>query len=96
MLDEATSSVDSETERLIQRGIHRLMQGRTAIAIAHRLSTIRDVDTIHVLQNGSLVESGSHSELLRLSGVYSELHRLQTTGLEVASRGIGLGVLADA
>ncbi len=78
VLDEATSSVDSETERLIQRGIHTLMQGRTAIAIAHRLSTIRDVDTIHVLRGGELVESGTHEQLLALRGAYSELHRLQT------------------
>jgi len=80
VLDEATSSVDSETERLIQRGIHTLMQDRTAIAIAHRLSTIRDVDTIHVLRGGELVESGSHEELLALRGAYSELHRLQSEG----------------
>lgn len=78
VLDEATSSVDSETERLIQRGIHTLMKDRTAIAIAHRLSTIRDVDTIHVLRGGELVESGSHDELLALRGTYCELHRLQS------------------
>ena len=83
VLDEATSSVDSETERLIQRGIHTLMNHRTAIAIAHRLSTIRDVDTIHVLAGGELVESGSHEELLALGGTYSELHRLQTQGRKV-------------
>lgn len=83
VLDEATSSVDSETERLIQRGIHTLMSDRTAIAIAHRLSTIRDVDTIHVLLGGELVESGSHEELLALGGTYSELHRLQNPGREV-------------
>ena len=85
VLDEATSSVDSETERLIQRGIHTLMQDRTSIAIAHRLSTIRDVDTIHVLHSGELVESGSHEELLALDGTYSELHRLQTQGHANAS-----------
>ncbi|MFT5441466.1 MAG: ATP-binding cassette subfamily B multidrug efflux pump [Myxococcota bacterium] len=84
VLDEATSSVDSETERLIQLGIHTLMQDRTAIAIAHRLSTIRDVDTIYVLRGGDLVESGTHDELLALEGTYSELHRLQTQGQEVA------------
>ena len=80
ILDEATSSIDSETERQIQRGIHKLMEGRTAIAIAHRLSTIRDVDRIHVLQAGVLVESGSHDELLALGGVYADLHQLQTSG----------------
>jgi ATP-binding cassette subfamily B multidrug efflux pump len=81
VLDEATSSVDTETERLIQDGIHTLMQGRTAIAIAHRLSTIRDVDTIHVLQSGALVESGSHQQLLAMGGAYSALHHLQVASL---------------
>ena len=88
VLDEATSSVDSETERLIQRGIHTLMNDRTAIAIAHRLSTIRDVDTIHVLLGGELVESGSHGELLALGGTYSELHRLQNQKHEVNPLGV--------
>jgi ABC-type multidrug transport system fused ATPase/permease subunit len=59
------------------------MSDRTAIAIAHRLSTIRDVDTIHVLLGGEIVESGSHEELLALGGTYSELHRLQNPGREV-------------
>ncbi len=80
VLDEATSSVDTETERLIQEGIHELMQGRTAIAIAHRLSTIRDVDEIFVLDKGACVESGTHAELLALGGAYAELHLLQTAG----------------
>ena len=95
VLDEATSSVDSETERLIQRGIHRLMQDRTAIAIAHRLSTIRDMDTIHVLRQGRLVESGTHSELLAHDGVYRELHRLQNAGMEPAPQGVGRALLAE-
>ncbi len=78
VLDEATSSIDSETEALVQQGIHTLMQGRTAIVIAHRLSTIEDVDRIHVLQRGRLVESGRHDELLARGGVYERLHRLQS------------------
>jgi ATP-binding cassette subfamily B protein len=77
VLDEATSSVDAETEALIQQGIHTLMEGRTAIAIAHRLSTIQDVDRIHVLHQGRIVESGVHDELLALGGTYHRLYRLQ-------------------
>jgi ATP-binding cassette subfamily B multidrug efflux pump len=80
VLDEATSSIDSETETLIQEGTHTLMQGRTALAIAHRLSTIQDVDRIHVLHKGRIVESGSHDELLALGGVYHRLYRLQYQG----------------
>jgi ATP-binding cassette subfamily B multidrug efflux pump len=78
VLDEATSSIDSETEALVQRGIHTLMQGKTALVIAHRLSTIEDVDRIHVLHHGRLVESGSHAELLAAGGVYAHLHQLQS------------------
>ena len=77
VLDEATSSIDTETEALVQRGIHVLLEGRTAIAIAHRLSTIRDMDRIHVLAGGRLVESGSHEELVAARGVYHRLYRLQ-------------------
>ncbi len=77
VLDEATSSIDTETEAAIQRGIHVLMEGKTAIAIAHRLSTIRDVDRIFVLKGGRLVESGSHDELVAAGGHYAKLYRLQ-------------------
>jgi len=77
VLDEATSSIDTETEALIQRGIHTLMEGKTALVIAHRLSTIEDVDRIHVLHRGRLVESGDHQELLRKRGIYHRLYRLQ-------------------
>jgi len=77
ILDEATSSVDAETELLVQRGLHALLAERTAIVIAHRLSTIQDVDTIHVLHKGRCVESGSHAELLARRGAYWRLYRLQ-------------------
>ena len=78
VLDEATSAIDTETEAAIQRGIHVLMEGKTAIAIAHRLSTIRDVDRIHVLADGRLVESGRHGALIAADGHYARLYRLQT------------------
>ena len=77
VLDEATSSIDTETEALIQQGIHVLMERQTSIAIAHRLSTIRDVDRIYVLQDGALAEIGSHDELLANGGVYANLYELQ-------------------
>ena len=77
VLDEATSSVDPETELLVQRGLHALMERRTAIVIAHRLSTIQDVDRIHVLHRGRLVESGGHAELIARRGAYWRLYRLQ-------------------
>jgi ATP-binding cassette subfamily B protein len=78
VLDEATSSIDTETEALVQRGIHNLMEGKTALVIAHRLSTIEDVDQIHVLHHGRVVESGTHRELLAAGGVYAHLHALQS------------------
>jgi ABC-type multidrug transport system fused ATPase/permease subunit len=78
VLDEATSSIDSATEALVQDGIHVLMRDVTAIAIAHRLSTIEDVDRIYVLERGRIVDSGKHGELLARGGLYGELHRLQS------------------
>jgi ATP-binding cassette subfamily B protein len=77
VLDEATSSIDSETEALIEEGTHTLLAGRTALVIAHRLSTIQDVDRIYVLHKGRIVESGSHDQLLAAGGVYHRLYRLQ-------------------
>ncbi len=77
VLDEATSSVDTETELLIRDALHILMSGRTTIAIAHRLSTIQDMDKILVLHRGSLRESGTHQELLAQRGIYYKLFQLQ-------------------
>jgi len=77
ILDEATSSLDSESEREVQRALENLMQNRTTIVIAHRLSTIQNADRIIVLKDGYLVEEGTHTELLELGGEYSSLYRLQ-------------------
>lgn len=77
ILDEATSSVDSETEEMIQNAITQMMSGRTAIVIAHRLSTIQKADKIIVLDHGEIKEKGRHEELLSLDGFYSQLHRMQ-------------------
>ncbi|SEP99175.1 ABC transporter ATP-binding protein [Neolewinella agarilytica] len=78
LLDEATSSLDAESERVVQDALNRLMEGRTSIIIAHRLATIREVDRIYVIENGQIVESGTHDELSdRVGGAYSALARLQ-------------------
>ncbi len=86
ILDEATSSVDTRTEVLIQRAMGRLMEGRTTFVIAHRLSTIRDADTILVMDQGHIVEQGSHADLLRRGGFYADLYESQFAApLEEAS-----------
>jgi ATP-binding cassette subfamily B protein len=77
ILDEATSSVDPMSERLIQEGIKRLLEGRTAVIVAHRLSTILDADKIMVIHKGRIVESGRHQELLEMNGFYAKLYRIQ-------------------
>ena len=75
LLDEATASVDTETERLIQQALERLMKNRTSFVIAHRLSTVRGADYIYVLDNGTVVEEGTHEHLLSIAGLYAELCR---------------------
>lgn len=77
ILDEATSSVDSETEELIQESTDKMMKGRTSIVIAHRLSTIQKADKIIVLNKGEIVETGTHDSLLEIGGYYTQLHQMQ-------------------
>ncbi|GAB4423114.1 MAG: ABC transporter transmembrane domain-containing protein [Bacteroidia bacterium] len=77
ILDEATSSLDAESEHLVQAALNELMEGRTTLVIAHRLSTIRRVDRIYVIEGGQVIESGSHEDLTRAEGTYSQLLRLQ-------------------
>ena len=77
VLDEATASIDSHTENVIQASLKRIQQGRTSIAIAHRLSTIRESDRILVLSQGQIVEEGTHDELLHSGGLYAALYNLQ-------------------
>ena len=82
ILDEATSSVDTRTEHLIQKAMDNLMAGRTSFVIAHRLSTIKDADLIIVMQEGDIVEQGTHQELLEQNGVYAGLYNSQFEGME--------------
>ncbi|MEO6637983.1 MAG: ABC transporter ATP-binding protein, partial [Ginsengibacter sp.] len=77
ILDEATSSIDSESEILIQQAIDKLIKGRTSIVIAHRLSTIRKANKIIVLNKGEIIEMGSHQQLLKQKGHYYNLHQMQ-------------------
>jgi ATP-binding cassette subfamily B protein/subfamily B ATP-binding cassette protein MsbA len=79
ILDEATASVDTATERLIQEALERLMRGRTSFVIAHRLSTIRSASQILVVRQGEIVERGTHEELLARDGLYAKLARIQNT-----------------
>ena len=83
ILDEATSSVDTRTEVLIQKGMEKLMEGRTSFVIAHRLSTIRDANTIIVMKDGDIVEIGNHDELLEKGGFYASLYQSQFEGSEI-------------
>jgi ABC-type multidrug transport system fused ATPase/permease subunit len=80
ILDEATSSLDSASERLVQAGLEELMRGRTSVVVAHRLSTIRGAHRIAVLQQGTVAEYGTHDELMKSDGLYAGMYRLQMSG----------------
>jgi ABC-type multidrug transport system fused ATPase/permease subunit len=82
VLDDSTSSVDTETERLIQETLEHLMEGRTTFVIAHRLSTVRRADLILVMDDGRIVERGTHNELLELGGLYRQIYELQLRSQE--------------
>ena len=84
ILDEATSSVDTRTELLIQSAMANLMKNRTSFVIAHRLSTIREAELILVMNEGTIIEQGSHKELMEKNGFYAELYNSQFSGAEVA------------
>jgi ABC-type multidrug transport system fused ATPase/permease subunit len=85
ILDEATSSLDAESERVVQEALDRVMQQRTTFVIAHRLSTILRADKILVLKDGTIVETGTHASLLTRQGVYAQLYETQLRAAEVAS-----------
>ena len=82
LLDEATSALDTESEQIVQAALRRLMQGRTTLVVTHRLSTVRDADLIYVVEDGGLVEQGSHGELIARHGLYAHLWTLQTGGTQ--------------
>jgi ABC-type multidrug transport system fused ATPase/permease subunit len=85
LLDEATSSLDAESEKVVQEALNRLMEGRTSIIIAHRLATIREVDCIYVLENGKIIEQGTHEKLSAMpDGAYSSLAKLQFDSLNAS------------
>ena len=86
ILDEATASVDTATEKLIQEALERLMAHRTSFVIAHRLSTVRNADQILVLKAGKIIERGTHEELMALGGLYANLCRVQSTAVTIEER----------
>jgi ATP-binding cassette, subfamily B, multidrug efflux pump len=88
VLDEATSSIDTETEALIQQGLANILANRTSIIIAHRLSTVRDADRIVVLKHGEIVEDGNHNTLLAHNGLYAQLYRRQFKEVKTETVGI--------
>ncbi|HBM80697.1 MAG TPA: ABC transporter, partial [Clostridiaceae bacterium] len=87
ILDEATASVDTETEGKIQESLERLVEGRTTISIAHRLSTLRNADKLVVVENGKIIESGTHIELINKKGTYYKMVQKQSEALKL--RGVG-------
>ena len=80
VLDEATSALDSEVEASIQSALHRVMEGKTVLAIAHRLSTLSEMDRIVVMEDGRIVETGTHDSLLARGGLYAQFWRRQSGG----------------
>lgn len=95
VLDEATSSIDTESERLIQQAVERFSRGRTTLAIAHRLSTLESVNRLLVLDHGRLIEQGTHRELLATSGVYAHLTRLQFGGARDTATSVSATAVSD-
>ena len=95
VLDEATSALDTASERRIQEALGTLISGRTTIAVAHRLSTIQAADVIHVIDRGTIVESGSHDELLAVGGAYADLYHEQFGDGEVETQIADGTVLSD-
>jgi subfamily B ATP-binding cassette protein MsbA len=83
ILDEATSSLDTESERLIQEALERLMKGRTTFVIAHRLTTVQNADVILVLDKGEIIEQGTHADLLERRGLYHHLYTIKLAGIEL-------------
>ncbi|HEY7340603.1 MAG TPA: ABC transporter ATP-binding protein [Ktedonobacterales bacterium] len=97
ILDDAMSSVDTNTEAAILRGLRKVMEGRTSVVIAHRISTVKDLDQIIVLDDGQIIERGSHTELLALDGLYADMYRQQLLGEELdAGDGDGPGFDGEA
>ena len=78
ILDEATSALDSESEKLVQEALHKVMQNRTSVIVAHRLSTIQNADLILVLENGRIIQSGTHTKLLESDGAYKKFVEMQS------------------
>ena len=78
VLDEATSALDTESEHLVQKALENMMKNRTSIVIAHRLSTIQNADAIIVMQQGQIIENGSHDELIDKKGAYNTLINMQS------------------
>jgi len=96
LLDEATSSLDSESERHVQDALGQLVAGRTTLVIAHRLSTVIDAEVIYVMEDGRIVESGRHADLLARGGAYARLYALQFASEEGAAADSGAGLAADS
>lgn len=88
ILDEATAAMDTETERLIQNALNRLIEGRTTITIAHRLSTLKDCNYLYAIENGEIAEEGTHTELIAKKGVYYRLYTLQNEAMKKVLQGM--------